>query len=593
MPGNSSRGGPSPRPEGNLPLTLLGAAAALILLSWVVGELASLLVNHRTVGTIAQAPVALAGFADPSDPGRWASVSAVTYYACLMLVIGLVSLPGWLVFGRWLGRNKAPAHANPTRKGYAQASEAGGRPGGFEPGYDLWLGFGAGRPVRGSGDRQGSGIIGPAGSGKTTGLIVPQILTWHGPAVVTSTKLDTFDLTWRQRRGVADDSGGLQVLDFSDDPEVYGGQAKVIGWDPTDGCEDVGVCTRRGNALMDAAPDVRGGSGDAQFWKDGAKVIVWAYFHAAALEEGGIRQVLRWVARQEVEEVARIISDRQTAGQPWVVALRGKRASEARQTVSSFYETATTALMAFQNPAVLDRSQGARFDVAGFLRSNSTLYVVDPAGEGRASPTAPMTAAFIEWIVDRAYVQARRSSGRVLERRLLLALDEVANIAPIPSLTSVISQGASQGVHVSWAIQNPGQLRARYGSDQLDTILTNTRYKVLFGGLIDDGVLASLSRLHGEYEDVEESRNGDGSRQRRPITRPVLPVETLARYPQGQAVLLHRGRAVHLEVPPAPTVPRLRMMIEGPCACPAGRCSPAIDPQHNVEEVAVAGERDR
>jgi type IV secretion system protein VirD4 len=564
MAANWRRGGPFQRSDGNLPLILLGAAAVLILLLWVAGELAALLVNHHPVGTIAGAPAALTGFVHPGDPGRWASVGPVAYYSCLLLVTGLAGVPAWLASERWLGRSRAPAHANPARRGYARAPEAGGRPGGFEPGYDLWLGFEDGRPVRGSGDRQGSGTIGPAGSGKTTGLIVPQILTWRGPAVVTSTKLDTFDMTWRQRRRLAGEGGGLQVLDFSDDADVYDDQAAVIGWDPTDGCEEVGVCTRRGNALMDAAPDVRGGSGDAQFWKDGAKVIVWAYFHAAALDGGGIRLVLRWVARQEVEEVARIVSDHETAGHPWVVALRGKRASEARQTVSSFYETATTALMAFQNPAVLERSQGARFDVARFLESNSTLYVVDPAGEGRASPTAPITAAFIEWIVDRAYLLARRSPGRELERRLLLALDEVANIAPIPSLTSVISQGAGQGVHVSWAIQNPGQLRARYGGDQLDTILTNTRYKVLFGGLMDDGVLASLSRLHGEYEDVEESRNGDGSKQRRPVTRPVLPVETLARYPRGQAVLLHRGRAVHLEVPPAPTVAQLRTMIDAP-----------------------------
>lgn len=44
----------------------------------------------------------------------------------------------------------------------------------------------------------------------------------------------------------------------------------------------------------------------------------------------------------------------------------------------------------------------------------------------------------------------------------LLALDELANIAPLPGLPSLLSEGASQGVVVCAALQDLSQARWRY-----------------------------------------------------------------------------------------------------------------------------------
>src|SRR5207248_5116803 len=108
---------------------------------------------------------------------------------------------------------------------------------------------------------------------------------------------------------------------------------------------------------------------------------------------------------------------------------------------------------------------------------------------------APLISALIESIVHVAYGLHRE--GR-LPCRLLLSLDELPNIAPLPGLDGTLSQGAGQGVLVSWAAQSLAQLRHRYGEHAAEAIWSGTRAKLVFGGLADGPALDQLSRMIGE-----------------------------------------------------------------------------------------------
>ena len=61
---------------------------------------------------------------------------------------------------------------------------------------------------------------------------------------------------------------------------------------------------------------------------------------------------------------------------------------------------------------------------------------------------------------DAAYARAR--DGRS-GPPTLLALDEVANIAPIPDLPAMVSEGAGQGLLVLACLQDLSQARGRWG----------------------------------------------------------------------------------------------------------------------------------
>src|SRR5205085_5465581 len=122
------------------------------------------------------------------------------YLLAMMLIVAVALPPVWVAF-TYVARRKGWADPNPGRAGFASSaslttlSTAAPRNDRLKPSYDLWLGLEHGtlgglRPLRGRGDRQTAGVVGPPGSGKTLGLILPGLLNWAGAAVATSTKTD-------------------------------------------------------------------------------------------------------------------------------------------------------------------------------------------------------------------------------------------------------------------------------------------------------------------------------------------------------------------------------------------------------------------
>jgi type IV secretory pathway TraG/TraD family ATPase VirD4 len=234
---------------------------------------------------------------------------------------------------------------------------------------------------------------------------------------------------------------------------------------------------------------------DGDHWRAGAASVLRGYFHAAALSGRGMPAVLEWLAHQEVVEPALMLRrSRAAAGQPWAVELEGLLSIGDRER-GSFYSTARNSLAALANPVVLGSCVTSDIDLDEFLRSRSSLYVVSPTSH--QASVAPLVAGLIEAIVERAY---RLSASGELPAPLLLSLDEVANIAPLPSLGSIISQGASQGVVVSWAAQSLAQLRARYGEEVARACWSASRARIVFGGLADARDLEDISTLAGDRE---------------------------------------------------------------------------------------------
>src|SRR4051812_15969085 len=64
----------------------------------------------------------------------------------------------------------------------------------------------------------------------------------------------------------------------------------------------------------------------------------------------------------------------------------------------------------------------------------------------------------------------------------VFALDETANIAPIPDLPTIVSQGGSQGVVVAAVFQHLGQAKPRWGQDG-EGFLTTFQERLMFPGI--------------------------------------------------------------------------------------------------------------
>jgi type IV secretion system protein VirD4 len=433
------------------------------------------------------------------------------------------------------------------------------------------------------------GIIGPPRVGKTAGLLIPQAAMWGGALVSTSTKPDVLRATAARRLELAELHGGsVYVYAPTATGRVEGLQP--IRWSPLAGCRDPRVAALRVDTLVTVA-DVGRNVENADHWRAGAARILRGYFLAAAhhpTQPGDFAVVRRWLSLHEFREPVTILLGLGTAGgQQWADDLIGIAERTNDKERSSFFAAAATALKATALPTVLESCSATDLDPAEFIRTRSTLYIVS-ASEHQAA-VAPLISALIESLVVTAYhlheahpptrngwletltaavARARRQPAAattepVRPPRLLLQLDELTNIAPLPSLESIISQGAGQGVLPSWAIQSLAQLRNRYGADAAEAILSATRCKLVFGGLADGPTLDHLSRMVGDHQVATRSYSVDPDGQRRTTRgfewRPRLtPAEIRGLRPKWALLLYHHHAPFALRAPVAARRWRMR-----------------------------------
>ena len=160
----------------------------------------------------------------------------------------------------------------------------------------------------------------------------------------------------------------------------------------------------------------------------------------------------------------------------------------------------------------------------------------------------------VEDVVEAARRRAARAPGGRLDPPLTLMLDEAANIAPLPSLPSLLSDGGGTGLTTLAVLQSLAQARARWGHEQARSMWDAATVKIVLGGLADIDDLEDISRLAGEYDETSTTRTSSttgGSRSTSFRRARVLPVEELRTLPFGWALLLHRTlRPVRLQMTP-------------------------------------------
>lgn len=380
-------------------------------------------------------------------------------------------------------------------------------------------------------------VLGPPRSGKTTSLVIPNTLAAPGPVVVTSTKTDILAATLAARQRM----GRCWLLDPSGSIEAPPG-VEPIRWSPVAAARTWDESLVVARSMTGAArPAAR--FGDAAHWTERAEALLAPLLHAAHLRNGSIEEVLSWVLRHDLETAGGVLaaSGLRLARD----VLEGIEATDPREQ-SGIWSSAAGVLAAYRSEAVLDRSTPVNFDPATLISTRDTVYVCAPARH--QDLVAPIVVAFLDQA--RAGSYARWPGGPPLT----LVLDELANIAPIPDLPALVSEGGSQGVLTLGCLQDLSQARQRWGP-AADGFLSLFGAKVVLPGIGDLHTLEMVSRLGGEIEVAAPSLSRgpwwaagrgaptwtwSGHRQRR------LPIERVQQQPPGHGVLLS-GAA-----PPAP-----------------------------------------
>ncbi|MEX1093407.1 MAG: type IV secretory system conjugative DNA transfer family protein [Acidimicrobiia bacterium] len=373
-------------------------------------------------------------------------------------------------------------------------------------------------------------VIGPAGTGKTTGFAIPALLEWDGPVIATSVKGDLLEHTINQRRSV----GQAWVFDpvsSTDEPSA--------GWSPLHSAHDWQGALRMAAWLASTArAGERGGLQDSDFWYAVAQKLLAPLLFAATRSGATMADVMRWVDLQDEQEPLRAL---QQTGEIEPLQAFAASINREERTRSSAYTTAETVLAAFSDPGVLATTiRQPIIDPDRLLNGgNHTLYVCGPLHE--QARLRPLFTALIEQIVARVYDRANRPSSR-LTKPLLLVIDEAANIAPLPDLAQLASTARGVGIQLVTVWQDFAQIQARYGTFA-QTVINNHRAKVILAGISDTPTLDYISRLIGDETTLEKShtRNPDGRESVTETTRhrPLATTADLRRADTGTGVLVY------------------------------------------------------
>jgi type IV secretory pathway TraG/TraD family ATPase VirD4 len=162
-----------------------------------------------------------------------------------------------------------------------------------------------------------------------------------------------------------------------------------------------------------------------------------------------------------------------------------------------------------------------------------------------AGASWPLVAAFIENLVETARHLAAASPGARLDPPALLALDEIGNLSPLPSLPVLMAEGGGTGITTMPVLQSLSQARDRWGDHAAGAIWDASIVKVILGGTSAARDLQDLSALIGDRDEHTDTVSiGDrGSRSLQRSTRrvPVMPPETIRTLPFGTALVLLRS----------------------------------------------------
>ncbi|MDR1426422.1 MAG: TraM recognition domain-containing protein [Bifidobacteriaceae bacterium] len=574
---------PNQTPAGRDSLANLGIAALVLialvgLLLRLAGTVAAFLTGQpQPSGSWASG---ISVLAHPTDPGTaigCAGLSPIAYWITAgILIVGAGALAAWL----WSTiRNRTQrAKSDPRRiAGTASRDEvrmlASGKallkrgstlrpsitsPKTADVGY--LLGTAHGIPVWASVE-DSILLIGPPRSGKGLHIVINAILDAPGAVVTTSTRPDNLTVTMKARQ----EAGPIAVFDPQ---HLAEGLPSGLRWSPVRGCEQPLTAMIRATGLASATGLGGGGVENGGFWEGKTRTALQALLHAAALDGRDAAEVFRWTLDpMAAADAVTILRTSPGAATGWAESLDATIHSDPR-TRDSIWQGVSLSLSALADPRVLQTvspGPGEQFDPATFLANKGTLYLL-ATGAG-AGASAALVAAFVEDLVETARHLAARSPGARIDPPLLLALDEIGNLAPLPSLPILMAEGGGTGITTMPVLQSLAQARDKWGQNAAGAIWDASIVKIILGGASSPADLRDISTLIGERDEttVSDTRSETGglSTQRSIRRVPIMPPEAIRTLPFGTGVTLLRStRPIITDLRPWPKRPDGKQLAE-------------------------------
>ena len=272
-----------------------------------------------------------------------------------------------------------------------------------------------------------------------------------------------------------------------------------------------------------------------------------------------MRAVAAWVSGADPHVPERILAA--AGARQWALTLAELR-SEAQKTTATVRMVMSRALSFMADPALAASvlpAPGDGFDIPAFLRDAGTVYLIAEATSEDA-PVAPLFAAMATEIHYTAALIGQASASGRLDPPLLMGLDEVTQICPVP-LPSWLSDSGGKGIQVVAVVHGEAQLAGRWDDHGRQVVLDTSSVKVFLPGITDTTTLQAASTLCGQ---ASWKIRGQDHATRHDVATPDM----IRQLPAGFALVIRGGCA--------PVIARLPRAWNNPAYRRARRHGPAL-----------------
>jgi type IV secretion system protein VirD4 len=340
-------------------------------------------------------------------------------------------------------------------------------------------------------------------TGKTAGIVVPILLTYAHSVVCSDLKGELYELTSAERK-----KKGHAVYRFapydekrrthrfnpftalSDDPALRISQIQTIGailYPDSPGKDPFWIAQARSSFLavtvflfdrwdervresqveIDAAPQARQSLGlqrpdrNKHAWFPSFERI---YKFASGDGNKPLKAMLQGLINESY------ISDTARTGFSSLAGL-------ADDTFSSVIASMQEPLMQFANPILADATNASDFDVRQLRKRLMSVYMVIPPE--KLGESAKLLNIFFSMVINSNLDQTPQEDPSN-KYQLLMVLDEFATMGRVDALANRISIIGGYGVRSLVIVQSRAQLRAVYGPDDAQNLITNHSVSIVF-----------------------------------------------------------------------------------------------------------------
>lgn len=382
-------------------------------------------------------------------------------------------------------------------------------------------------------------LYAPTRTGKGVGVVIPNLLAWSDSVVVLDIKRENFLATGGYRAEAG------QTVHLFDPLARDGRTARFNPLGHVDRTDPIAVLDELQRMAVMLFPVHDRAD---PFWAEAARtgfIGVGGYVAATPERPFTLGEIFRQLTAGDARaRLPRIVAARDREGRPLpgpVVAALTDFTSSSENTFASVRQSITTRMGLWLNPRVDAATAVSDFDLRDLRGGRLSLYL--GATPDNMLRIQPLYALLFQQLVD---LNSRALPGPA-DRPALIVLDEFARLGPAPVLAHAFAWVAGYGLRLLAVLQSPSQLRAIYGPDVAEEVMTNCGVEIVFAPK-ELKIAQELSDRLGAYTTDGRSRSRPTglSRGRRSTTvsdqrRALMLPQELMQLPQAALIVLKAG----------------------------------------------------